>query len=82
MEMKKLIYWMTFQMAVGVWLFISPFVLGYREEARVALNNMLLGAIVVLFGLGVSLYSYYQSEMHRSADDFWHLNSGFSLRKP
>jgi hypothetical protein len=32
MEMKKLIYWMTFQVLVGIWLFISPFVLGYKEE--------------------------------------------------
>jgi len=79
--MKSLIYWMTFQMGVGLWLFISPFVLGYKEEAAVAANNMLCGAIVVLFGLGVSLYAYYRDEMHRSLDEALHLDAGFSLRK-
>ena len=79
--MKKIIYGMTFQMAIGVWLFISPFVLGYGEESGVAINNMLLGAIVALFGLGVSLYAYYQDEIQRSPGDAWHLHSGFSLRK-
>lgn len=79
--MKRLIYWMTFQMAVGVWLFISPFVLGYKGETAVALNNMLFGAIVVLFGLGVSFYAYYRDEMHRSLDETLHLDTGFSLRK-
>jgi len=79
--MKSLIYWMTFQMAVGIWLFISPFVLGYKQETAVAANNMLFGATVVLFGLGVSLYAYYRDELHRSLDEALHLHTGFSLRK-
>lgn len=60
--MKSLIYWMTFQTGVGIWLFISPFVLEYKEETAVAANNMLFGAIVVILGIGVSLYgSYHQA---------------------
>jgi hypothetical protein len=81
MEMKKLIYWMTFQVLVGIWLFISPFVLGYKEETAVAANNMLFGVMVVLFGLGVSLYAYYRDERHRNLDETLHLHTGFSLRK-
>ena len=60
--MKSLIYWMTFQMLVGIWLFISPFLMGFRELTRVAINNMVFGAIVVILGIGVSLYRSYHQE--------------------
>ncbi len=60
--MKSLIYWMVLQMLIGVWLFISPFVMGFREMARVSANNMLVGAIVFVLGLGVALYEHYHLE--------------------
>ena len=57
--MKSIIYWMAFQMVIGIWLFISPFVLEFREMTKVSSNNMLVGAIVFILGLGVALYEYY-----------------------
>ncbi len=60
--MKSLIYWMTFQIVVGIWLFISPFLMGFRELTRVAINNMVFGAIVVILGIGVSLYGSHHQE--------------------
>jgi|PlaIllAssembly_1097288.scaffolds.fasta_scaffold1742346_1 hypothetical protein len=57
--MKSIIYWMAFQMLIGIWLFISPFVLEFREMTKVSSNNMLVGAIVFILGLGVALYEYY-----------------------
>ena len=37
--------------------------MGFRELTRVAINNMVVGAIVVILGIGVSLYeSYHQEE--------------------
>jgi hypothetical protein len=58
--MAKLIYWMVFQILVGIWVFISPFVLGYGEKAMgqtMIANSMILGAVVALIGLGISLFS-------------------------
>jgi hypothetical protein len=58
--MTKLTYWMLFQILVGIWVFISPFVLGYSEEAMgqtMIANNMIIGAVVALIGLGISLFS-------------------------
>jgi hypothetical protein len=60
--MRSLIYWMVLQMLIGIWLFISPFVMGFRELTGVAVNNMVFGAIVVILGLGVSLYEFYHAE--------------------
>jgi len=61
--MRSLIYWMILQILIGIWLFISPFLMGFRELTRVAVNNMVFGAIVVILGIGVSLYeSYHQEE--------------------
>jgi hypothetical protein len=60
--MRSLIYWMVLQMLIGIWLFISPFVMGFRELTGVAVNNMVFGAIVVILGLGVSLYEFYHTE--------------------
>jgi hypothetical protein len=59
---KTLISWMVLQIAIGIWLFISPFVMGFRELTEVAVNNMVLGAIVVILGLGVSLSKFYHRE--------------------
>jgi hypothetical protein len=61
--MKSLIYWMVFQMLIGIWLFISPFVMEFREMTRVSSSNMLVGAIVFVLGLGVALYEHYHEEV-------------------
>ncbi len=60
--MKSLFYsWMVFQMLVGIWMFISPFVSGFGET-HFATNNMIFGAIVVLLGLGSIFYEFYHKE--------------------
>ncbi len=53
--MGSLRYWMVFQVLVGVWLAVSPFALGYREITSMTINDMILGAIVVILGLVVGL---------------------------
>jgi hypothetical protein len=60
--MKTLIYWMILQMLFGIWLFVSPFVMEFREMGRLSANNMLVGAIVFVLGLGVALYEHYYAE--------------------
>ncbi len=60
--MKSLVYWMGFQMLIGIWLFISPFVMGFNEMTHIAINNMVLGALVAILGLGFSLFEYHQEE--------------------
>jgi len=60
--MKSLFYsWTIFQVLVGIWLFISPFVFGYGET-HFATNNMILGAIVVILGVGTIFYEVYRKE--------------------
>ncbi len=54
---KNLIGWMVFQILVGIWLFISPLVLGFRETRSADINSMVFGAVVILIGLGMSLFS-------------------------
>lgn len=54
--MRKLFYLMVFQILVGIWLMISPFVLGYREITGLTTNNMIFGAIVLILGIG-EIYS-------------------------
>ena len=49
--MKALRYWMYFQVLLGIWLFVSPFALGYREFSRMTANDMILGVMVVILGL-------------------------------
>ena len=58
--MNRIQYWMVFQVLSGIWLFISPFVMGYKEMTDVAMNNMVVGAFVVILGLGVSLHEYHR----------------------
>ncbi|MFB3887745.1 MAG: SPW repeat protein [Thermodesulfobacteriota bacterium] len=56
--MTKLIYWMVFQVLVGIWLFISPYVIGYSGEmTTMTTNNMVFGAIVTLLGLGIAFFN-------------------------
>ena len=60
--MRSLFYsWMVFQMLVGIWLFISPFVFGFGET-HFATNNMIFGAIVVILGVGSCFYEFYRKE--------------------
>ena len=60
--MKSLFYsWVAFQMLVGIWLFISPFVLGV-EQTHIATNNMIFGAIVFILGIGTVFYEFYHRE--------------------
>jgi hypothetical protein len=54
--MRTLFYLMVFQILVGIWLMISPFVLGYREITGLTTNNMIFGAIVLILGIG-GIYS-------------------------
>jgi hypothetical protein len=41
--MVSLRYWMIFQAIVGVWLVISPFVLGSKEMMPISINNIIVG---------------------------------------
>jgi len=50
-------FWMLIQIIVGIWLFISPYVLGYGEMTTLTANSMVIGAIVALVGLGVAFFS-------------------------
>jgi len=60
--MKSLFYsWIVFQLLVGIWLFISPFVFAYGET-HFATNNMIFGAIVVILGVGTIFYQIYHKE--------------------
>jgi len=60
--MKSLFYsWMVFQLLVGIWMFLSPFVFGFRDTPF-ATNNMIFGAIVVIFGVGTVFYELYHKE--------------------
>ena len=54
---KNLIAWMIFQVLVGIWLFVSPYVLGFREMTNATTNTMIFGAVVVLIGLGMSIFN-------------------------
>ncbi len=60
---KSLYLWMTFQILIGIWLFISPFVFGYRDLLGASTNSMIFGAIITLLGVGVSIYEFYHKEV-------------------
>lgn len=60
--MKSLFYsWMAFQLLVGIWMFISPFVLGYGDSS-LATNNMIFGAIVFILGVGTVFFELHHKE--------------------
>ncbi len=48
---------MTFQVGLGIWLMISPLALGFREITRMALNDVILGALIAILGLMVAIMS-------------------------
>ncbi|MFB3885686.1 MAG: SPW repeat protein [Thermodesulfobacteriota bacterium] len=56
--MKNLFYWMVFQVLVGIWLVISPFVLGYRQITNMTINDLVFGAIVAIIGIGVAFAAF------------------------
>ena len=49
--MKVFRYWMFFQVLLGIWLFVSPYALGYREFTGMTINDMILGVLFVILGL-------------------------------
>ena len=53
---RNLVYWMIFQILVGMWLFVSPFVLGFTEATSATTNSMVFGAVVFFVGLGVAVF--------------------------
>ena len=57
--MKIMNYWAIFQILLGIWLFVSPFALGFTELTPAALNSMVVGAIVTLTGFGAYLFEIY-----------------------
>ncbi len=60
--MKSLFYsWMVFQLLVGIWMFISPFVFGFGES-HMGTNNMIFGAIIFVLGVGTIFYEFYHKE--------------------
>ncbi len=60
--MKGLFYsWLMSQVLIGIWLFVSPFILGV-SEFNIVTNNMIIGAIVVILGVGMAFYEFYHKE--------------------
>jgi hypothetical protein len=57
MARGNLSYWMIFQVGLGIWLMISPLALQFREISRMALNDVILGALVTILGLMVAIMS-------------------------
>lgn len=52
--MGSLRYWMVFQAVLGIWLVFSPFFWGYREITSMTINDMIVGAIMVILGLEIA----------------------------
>ncbi len=49
--------WMVFQILVGIWLLISPFVLGFSGTSSADINSIIFGIVVILIGVGMALFS-------------------------
>jgi hypothetical protein len=39
------------QLIIGIWIFISPWALGYASLSPLLWNNIIIGAVVALMGL-------------------------------
>ncbi len=77
--MKSSIYWMLFQILIGIWLLFSPVVLGLRELKAIMVNDMVLGGIVIVIGIAMIVYDFYQGEdSERMSEE---LHSGTQGRK-
>ena len=60
--LRRLFYpWMAFQILMGAWLFIAPFVLGF-PGTNLAINDMLFGSVVVILGVGTFFFEMYHRE--------------------
>ncbi len=46
-----MLYWMIFQVLVGIWIAVSPYVFGHREITNMTISNLIFGAVVVVLGL-------------------------------
>ena len=57
--MRIMNYWAVFQTILGIWLFISPFAIGFQELTPVALNAMIVGGVIAVTGLGAFLFEVY-----------------------
>ncbi len=49
----KVAPWLTF--VLGVWLILSPFTIPYRGPAAAFAEDLVLGALVILFSLGLAV---------------------------
>jgi hypothetical protein len=54
---------MILELLTGIWLFISPFVMGFKGIMDVFTRSIEFGARAVVLGLGASLREYH----HRDA---------------
>lgn len=45
----KTVAWLNF--LAGIWLILSPFILGFSTEGSALWNNIIIGILVVIFGL-------------------------------
>jgi hypothetical protein len=71
--MKGLFYsWMIFQILVGIWLFISPAILGGTMSGFMSTSNMIFGAIVVVLAVGLIFYEMYHREGERAPTGIEH----------
>lgn len=39
------------QLVLGLWIFISPWILGFSDISTALWSNVIVGALVVIFGL-------------------------------
>ena len=69
---------MLFQILIGIWLLFSSLVLGLREEKTITVNNMVLGGIVIVIGIAMIVYDFYQGENSERLSE--ELHSGTHLR--
>jgi hypothetical protein len=53
--MENLFYVMLFQVLVGIWLMISPFVMGFKEITNMTVNDLVFGAVVAIIGIAGAL---------------------------
>jgi len=62
--MAALFFWMGLQMALGAWIFISPYVFGVAGNPA-AISDMVCGVVVVLLGVIVFVYQFYHPAARR-----------------
>ncbi len=75
--MKSLIYWMVFQILVGIWLVFSPVVLGLRQLNAMTVNDMVLGGIVIFLGIAMIVYEFYRGEDSEHLSEELHAGTHF-----